>query len=50
MVSLTLRLGSPDDPTAATAEVTTSFAHTGSFLFIPYDETLTYTDVFSLRK
>lgn len=50
VVSLTLRLGSPDDPTAATAEVTTSFAHTGSFLFIPYDETLTYTDVFSLRK
>lgn len=50
MVSLTLRLGGPDDPTSATAEVTTSYARTGSFLFIPYDETLTYTDVFSLRK
>lgn len=50
VVSLTLRLGGPDDPTSATAEVTTSYARTGSFLFIPYDETLTYTDVFSLRK
>lgn len=50
VVSLTLQLGGPDDPTSATAEVTTSYARTGSFLFIPYDETLTYTDVFSLRK
>ena len=50
VVSLTLRLGSAEDPTSATAEVTTTYTHTGSFLFFPYDETLSYTDVFSLRK
>ena len=50
VVSLTLRLGSAEDPTSATAEVMTTYAHTGSFLFFPYDETLSYTDVFSLRK
>lgn len=49
-VSLVLRLGQEGSPSAATAEVTTSYPHTGTFLFIPYDETLTYTDVFSLTR
>ena len=46
--SLTLRLGEKDSPTAATAEVTSSYQHTGSFLFFPVEETLTYVDVFTL--
>lgn len=46
--SLTLRLGEKDNPTAATAEVTSSYQHTGSFLFFPVEETLTYVDVFTL--
>ncbi len=48
--SLTLRLGEKDNPTAATAEVTSSYQHTGSFLFFPVEETLTYTDVFTLTR
>lgn len=49
-VSITLRLGEKDDPSAATAEVTTTYPHTGSFLFIPYEETLSYTDVYALAR
>lgn len=48
--TLTLRLGEKDNPSAATAETTTSYQHTGSFLFFPVEETLTYTDVFSLAR
>lgn len=49
-VSIELRFGTKDDPTAVTAVVTTTYPHTGSFLFIPYDETLTYADSFALRR
>lgn len=48
--TLTLRLGEKDDPSAATAELTASYQHTGSFLFFPVEETLTYTDVFTLTR
>lgn len=48
--SLTLRFGSEADADEATAEVATAYPHTGSFLFFPVDETLSYTDLFSLRK
>ena len=49
-VSIKLLLGTADNSSAATAEVTSSYTHTGSFLFIPYDETLTYTDVYALAR
>ena len=47
---LTLTFGSPEDETLVTARVETSYQHTGSILFIPYDETLTYPDLFALTR
>ena len=38
------------DPTQAVARVQTTYPHKGTFLFIPYDQTITYTDVYLLRK
>ncbi|MBM6774688.1 hypothetical protein [Olsenella profusa] len=49
-VTLTLGFGTEDDPGAVVALVQTTYPHTGSILFIPYEETLTYTDVFSLTR
>ncbi len=49
-VSVELSFGSADDATAVTAKVTSTYKHTGSFLLIPYDETLTYTDTFILGR
>ena len=46
--SLRLYFGSAGDPSTVVAELTTTYPHTGSFLFIPFDETLTYTDRFTL--
>lgn len=48
--SLRLSFGSADDPSTVEAELTTTYPHTGSFLFIPYDETLTYADRFTLAR
>ena len=47
-VTLTLGFGTEDDPGEVVALVQTTYPYTGSILFIPYEETLTYTDVFSL--
>ncbi len=49
--SLLLRLefGSPNDPSAATATVTTTYDYTSSFLFIPYDRRAVFSDSFSLQ-
>ncbi len=49
-VSVELSFGSAEDATAVTAKVTSTYKHTGSFLLIPYDETLTYTDTFILGR
>ena len=48
--TLTLSFGADGDPSAVTARLTSSYQHTGSILFFPLDETLTYTDLFSLAK
>lgn len=50
VVSVVIRLGEKDRPSAATVEVTTSYSTTGSIIFIPYERTLTYTDTFSLSR
>lgn len=49
-VSLTLRFGDEQDPGRATATVETSYPSTGTILFIPYEETLTYADSFLLAR
>lgn len=49
-ISVQLTFGSAEDPSRATARVTTTYDHTGSFLFFPYDETFTYTDLFTLSR
>ena len=49
-VSLTLTFGEADDPSRVSATVETSFSHTGSILFIPYDETIVYSDLFTLTR
>ena len=49
-VSVELDFGSADDASAVTAKVTSTYRHTGSFLLIPYDETLTYTDTYTLHR
>lgn len=49
-VSLTLSFGAEDDPGRAEALVTTSFPHTETILFIPYETTTSYEDTFSLAK
>lgn len=47
-VTITLSFGTEEDPSRVTAQVKTTYPYTGSFLFIPYDETITYTDTFVL--
>lgn len=49
-VTVTLGFGSSDDPDRVVAVVQTTYPHTGSFLFIPYDETLVYTDLFVMKQ
>lgn len=49
-VALTLRFGDDEDPGRVTARVETTFPTTGTILFIPYEETLTYTDAFLLAR
>ena len=49
-VTVTLGFGTGSDPTQAVARVQTSYPHKGTFLFIQYDQTVTYTDVYLLRK
>ncbi len=49
-VSIELDFGSADDASVVTAKVTSTYKHTGSFLLIPYDETLTYTDAYTLHR
>ena len=49
-VTVTLGFGTTDDPSRVTAVVQTTFPHTGSFLFIPFEETITYEDTFVLAR
>ena len=49
-VTLSLAFGSADDPSRAVARVTTTYVHEGSFFFVPFDETFTYEDLFSLVR
>lgn len=49
-VTVTFGFGVGGDPTQAVAHVQTTYPHKGTFLFIPYDQTITYTDVYLLRK
>lgn len=49
-VTVTFGFGGGGDPTQAVARVQTTYPHKGTFLFIPYDQTITYTDVYLLRK
>lgn len=48
--TLTLAFGSAEDPARAVVRVTTSYVHETSFLFVPYEETFTYADLFSLVR
>lgn len=49
-VTVTFGFGVGGDPMQAVARVQTTYPHKGTFLFIPYDQTITYTDVYLLRK
>lgn len=49
-VTVTLGFGTAADPSRVVAVVQTTFPHTGSFLFIPFEETITYEDTFSLVR
>lgn len=49
-VTVTFGFGVGGDPSQAVARVQTTYPHKGTFLFIPYDQTITYTDVYLLRK
>lgn len=49
-VTVTFGFGVGGDPTQAVARVQTTYPHKGTFLFIPYDQTITYTDVYLLHK
>ena len=49
-VTVTFGFGAGGDPTQAVARVQTTYPHKGTFLFIPYDQTIIYTDVYLLRK
>lgn len=49
-VRLTLSFGDEDAPERVTARVETSYPTTGTIFFIPYDETLVYTDAFTLAR
>ena len=48
--SLTLRFGTPEDPSAAVAEVRSEFTYDDAILFIPYERTATYVDSFTLLR
>lgn len=47
-VTVTLGFGVNGDPTQVVAVVQTTYPHTGSFLFIPFEETITYADTYAL--
>lgn len=49
-VEVELEFGVGGDPTTVIAKVTTRYEHTTSFLFIPYSDTVTYTDTYLLRR
>ena len=49
-VEVELEFGVGGDPTTVVAKVTTRYEHTTSFLFIPYSDTVTYTDTYLLRR
>lgn len=49
-VTIALAFGSAEDPSRAVARVTTSYVHETSFLFVPYEETFTYADLFALVR
>ncbi len=49
-VTVTFGFGAGGDPTQAVARVQTTYPHKGTFLFIPFDQTITYTDVYLLKK
>ena len=49
-VEVELEFGVGGDPTAVVAKVTTRYEHTTSFFFIPYSDTVTYTDTYLLRR
>lgn len=49
-VFLTLSFGDSEDPGRVTARVETTYPTTGTILFIPYEETLTYSDTFLLAR
>lgn len=49
-VTVMFGFGVGGDPAQAVARVQTTYPHKGTFLFIPYDQTITYTDVYLLRK
>ena len=48
--SLTLRFGTPENPSAAVAEVRSEFTYDDAILFIPYERTATYVDSFTLLR
>ena len=48
-VELELLFGSEDDPAAVKAIVTTKYSRTTSLLFIPYEQTATYEDTYTLQ-
>lgn len=49
-VTVTFGFGAGGDPTQAVARVQTTYPHKGTFLFIPFDQAITYTDVYLLKK
>lgn len=49
-VSLTICFGSSDDTSDITATVETTYPYTETFLFLTYDQTVTYTDSYVLRS
>ena len=49
-VTVTFGFGVGGDPTQAVARVQTTYPHKGKLLFITYDQTITYTDIYLLRK
>lgn len=49
-VEVELKFGVGGDPATVVAKVTTSYERTTSFFFIPYSDTVTYTDTYLLRR
>lgn len=47
---LTLRFGTSEDPSAASAEVRSEYTYDDAILFIPYERTATYVDSFTLTR